>query len=94
MIVGATDQKLVVNVGKSLSGYDVAYINAIAPDKTEKKFTATVSNVPSGIMEYQLQTGDIDLAGNWVFYAEVVYLDGKIGYGKPFMVSAKNKGVL
>jgi len=94
MIVNSTDQKLVVNVHKSIVGFTVARINYIKPDRVIGFFVATVTNAPEGIIEYQIATGNIDLAGDWIFYAEIQFGAGVLGYGKPFIVTAKNPGQL
>lgn len=93
MIVGATDQKLVVNVGKDITGVETAKILFIKPDGTAGEFIATVVSEAGGTLEYQLQNvNDIDMAGRWRFFAEINYFDGKVGFGRPFVIVARNPG--
>ena len=93
MIVGATDQVITVNVSKNLTGYETALIKYRKPNNVTGQFVATVTNVTTGVIQYAIQSAsDIDMAGNWVFWAYVEYENGKIGIGEPFFVSAKNEG--
>ena len=95
MIVGSTDQKLVVNVEKDISGFQDAYILYIRPDRTTGQFVATVTDSVYGIIEYSMiNATDIDMAGDWIFYAKISYADATVGYGEPFIVTAKDQGQL
>lgn len=95
MIVGSTDQKFEVDVCKDISGYDTAELRFIRPNKTTSFFSATVTDAVNGIIEYDVvNESDIDMAGDWVFYAKINYLDGTVGYGEPFIVTAKDQGEL
>ena len=95
MIVGSTDQKFVVDVFKDISDYQEVYIMYIKPDKTTGSFLATVTNISLGIIEYEVVNAtDIDIAGDWIFYAKITYTDLSIGYGQPFIKTAKNQGQL
>lgn len=95
MIVGATDQVITVNVEKDITGYSTALIKYIKPNKATGQFTATVTNPTSGILTYSIQSAsNIDMSGDWVFWAYITYANGKIGIGEPFVVTAKNQGQL
>ena len=95
MIVGATDQVITVNVDKDITGYSTALIKYIKPNKTTGQFTATVTSAVNGVLSYPIQSAsNIDIAGDWVFWAHITYSNGKIGIGEPFIVTAKNQGQL
>jgi hypothetical protein len=95
MIVGATDQIITVNVEKDITGYSTALIKYIKPNKTTGQFTATVTSATNGVLVYEIQNAsDINLAGDWVFWAYITYQNEKIGIGEPFVVTAKNQGQL
>lgn len=95
MIVGSTDQKFTVDVMKNISGYQSAEIRYIKPNKVTGHFDADVVNPVTGIIEYLVQNvSDIDVAGDWIFWAKINYVDGSVGYGEPFVVTAKNQGQL
>lgn len=92
MIRGATNQKLIVETGISLASVETAYISFIRPNKTTGQFEATIPNPSNSIVEYQIEAGDIDISGDWRFFAEIDYLDGRKGFGVPFIVTVKEPG--
>jgi hypothetical protein len=95
MIVGSTDQKFTVDVMKDISSAQSAEIKFIKPDNTNGYFSATIVDDVNGIIEYAVQNvSDIDMAGDWIFWAKISYTDGSVGYGEPFVVTAKNQGQL
>lgn len=71
--------RIVVRTKYPLTGSTVTRINYVKPDTTTGFFPGTIEDERT--LTYQLQAGDIDIAGDWKFQAYIEKA-GKIGRGK------------
>ena len=63
----------------------------LKPDGTTGTFTATLDTPAQGVIHYDVQTSDVTLAGQWVFWTEATTSGGKvyISAGTPVKVLSK-----
>jgi len=72
--------KLTTNV--DLSDATTLLIKYEKPDGTLGSFTASVSDASEGIIYYNVVTDDLDLEGDWKFWAYVTFSDGRSAPGE------------
>lgn len=85
---------LVMDVGIDITGYDITLIKYIKPSKDTGSFTATVTDVTTGELTYDVQADDLDQYGNWIFWAHITYTDTQISIGEPSRVHVYKEGEL
>ena len=77
-----TKLRILIDTKCDLSGFQTVSIMAKKPDDTTVSFPAVVKDVEKGIIFYDVQTVDeIDVAGWWTFWPEVVFDDDRTARG-------------
>lgn len=85
IFIGQTKLDITLLTNTVLTGVTTALIKYKKPDLTPGSWTATVVgglDAAHGKITYEVQAGDIDQAGKWVFWAHITYSDGKIIEGE------------
>ncbi|MDA3851204.1 MAG: hypothetical protein PF447_08000 [Spirochaetaceae bacterium] len=54
----------------------------LSPGGIEGQFPAVIEEELKGILFYDLQQGDLEESGWWIFWVEVNYQDGRKGIGE------------
>jgi hypothetical protein len=75
-----------------LEGILSAYIRFQKPDGKRGEFKAGVSDTGNGVIFYECLEGDIDVSGWWVFWAYVVFEDGRAAAGEAAKVYVWREG--
>ena len=84
--------KIRLTCSQDITGATVKRIKYRKPDGTESYWTATVEDASSGIIYYNVASGDIDDSGLWVFWAYITFSDGKSAPGEPVYVYFYDEG--
>lgn len=56
-------------------------IKAKKPSGAIVSYSATITDAVNGVAEYQVQSGDIDITGQWNFWAHVTFPDSTVAMG-------------
>jgi len=63
------------------------------PDGTAGSWTAAIVTAATGVIKYEVETSSIlGLAGDWVLWAYITFLDGTVAAGEPFTVTVYDEG--
>ena len=88
-----TKLRILIDTKCDLSGFETVSIMAKKPDDTTVSFSAVVKDVEKGIIFYDVQTVDeIDVAGWWTFWPEVVFDDDRTACGRAVKVFVYESG--
>ena len=88
-----TKLRILIDTKCDLSGYIDVSIVALKPDGTTIAFPAVVKDVEKGIIFYDVQTEDeIDVAGWWTFWPEVIFDDDRTACGRAVKVFVYEEG--
>ncbi|MBO4639933.1 MAG: hypothetical protein J5710_09285 [Treponema sp.] len=88
-----TKLRILIDTKCDLSGFQTVSIMAKKPDDTTVSFPAVVKDVEKGIIFYDVQTVDeIDVAGWWTFWPEVVFDDDRTACGRAEKVFVYEEG--
>jgi hypothetical protein len=91
--VGQTDLTIKLETGKNLTGITSAEIKYRNPAGVLGYFTAVVSDPVKGIIDYSVTSaGDINIAGDWTFWAKITDNQGLISIGEPFTYRVNKQG--
>ena len=89
--VGQTKLRLTIETEADLTGATAFEIKYLKPDTTEGSFTATCPDEVKGEMYYDFLSGDLDVAGDWTFWAFVTFTADVVP-GEAFMIHVYNEG--
>ena len=89
---GQSALRIIIKTFCDLEGIVTAYIKFQRPDGRRGEFEAGVSDVENGILSYECHEGDIDVSGWWVFWAFVVFDDGRTAAGEAAKVYVWKEG--
>ena len=88
-----TKLRILIDTKCDLSGFQTVSIMAKKPDDTTVNFPAVVKDVEKGIIFYDVQTVDeIDVAGWWTFWPEVIFDDDRTACGRAVKVFVYESG--
>ena len=88
-----TKLRILIDTKCDLSGYIDVSIVALKPDGTTVAFPAVVKDVEKGIIFYDVQAADeIDVAGWWTFWPEVIFDDDRTACGQAVKVFVYEEG--
>ena len=88
-----TKLRILIDTKCDLSGFQTVSIMAKKPDDTTMNFPAVVKDVEKGIIFYDVQTVDeIDVAGWWTFWPEVIFDDDRTACGRAVKVFVYEEG--
>lgn len=88
-----TKLRILIDTKCDLSGFQTVTIMAKKPDDTTVSFPAVVKDVEKGIIFYDVQTADeIDVAGCWTFWPEVIFDDDRTACGRAIKVFVYESG--
>ena len=88
-----TKLRILIDTKCDLSGFQTVSIMAKKPDDTTVSFPAVVKDVEKGIIFYDVQTVDeIDVAGWWTFWPEVIFDDDRTACGRAVKVFVYEEG--
>ena len=88
-----TKLRILIDTKCDLSGFETVSIMAKKPDDTTVNFPAVVKDVEKGIIFYDVQTVDeIDVAGWWMFWPEVIFDDDRTACGRAVKVFVYEEG--
>ena len=88
-----TKLRILIDTKCDLSGFQTVTIMAKKPDDTTVSFPAVVKDVEKGIIFYDVQTVDeIDVAGWWTFWPEVIFDDDRTACGRAVKVFVYEEG--
>jgi hypothetical protein len=91
--VNQSELRLQLNTGVNLAGALAVKIKYIKPgETTEREFTAQVESSSLGTIYYDFQTGQLDKAGIWEFWAWVEFADTRIAPGEPIKLRVWTEG--
>ena len=88
-----TKLRILIDTKCDLSGFQTVSIMAKKPNDTTVSFPAVVKDVEKGIIFYDVQTVDeIDVAGWWTFWPEVIFDDDRTACGRAVKVFVYEEG--
>ena len=88
-----TKLRILIDTKCDLSGFQTVSIMAKKPDDTTVSFSAVVKDVEKGIIFYDVQAADeIDVAGWWTFWPEVIFDDDRTACGRAVKVFVYEEG--
>ena len=88
-----TKLRILIDTKCDLSGFQTVSIMAKKPDDTTVNFPAVVKDVEKGIIFYDVQTEEeIDVAGWWTFWPEVIFDDDRTACGRAVKVFVYESG--
>ena len=88
-----TKLRILIDTKCDLSGFVTVSIMAKKPNDTTVSFPAVVKDVEKGVIFYDVQTVDeIDVAGWWTFWPEVIFDDDRTACGRAVKVFVYEEG--
>ena len=92
---GKTKLRILINTKCNLSGFVSASICFKKPDGIVGSFKAIVKDAEKGLVVYDVASAsDIDVAGWWVFWPEIMFDDGHDCCGRAVRVFVSECGSL
>ena len=89
---GQSALRIVIKTFCDLSNVLTVVIRFQKPDGTRGEFTALISDTENGVIFYECKHGDIDVSGWWVFWAYIVFDDGRTAAGEAAKVHVWKEG--
>ena len=90
---GKTKLRILINTKCNLTGFVSASICFKKPNGTLGFFNAVVKDIEKGLIFYDVaSSSDLDIAGWWVFWPEVIFDDGRDCSGRPIKVHVFDVG--
>lgn len=89
---GQTALRITLNTFISLEGVEKAVIRYRKPNKRTGEFAAVLGDNASGLISYEVNDGDIDMSGWWVFWAFLTFMDGRTAPGEASRVFVWEQG--
>jgi hypothetical protein len=93
--VGQTDLTIKLETGKNLTDITTGSfaIKYRKPNGVIASFDATATDLVKGIIQYSVQNEtDLDIPGDWTFWAKITDNQGLISIGEPFFVLVYKQG--
>lgn len=87
-----TNLRIRLTMGVDITDASVLRIKYTKPDGTESHWAATSESDATGIIYYDIQTGDISASGRWRFWAWVTFSDGRSAPGEVVVVNVNTEG--
>ena len=89
---GQSALRIAVNTFCDLDGVISAVIKYRKPNGKTGEFAAAVGNTAEGVIFHEVIEGEIDASGWWVFWAFIVFPDGRTAAGEAAKVYIWNEG--
>jgi hypothetical protein len=89
---GQTSLSLRVNTACPLNDAELCEIRYRKPDGSEGAFEAVILDPMTGLLGYDLGTGDLDQPGWWSFWSWVQFSGGRWAPGDPKKVYIRQEG--
>lgn len=81
--VGQTDLTIKLTTGKNLTGITNVKVIFRNPNGVEGEFAATVVEAVTGVIQYVVTSAnDLNVTGDWLFWAKVVNAQGLVSIGE------------
>ena len=91
--VGQTDLTIKLETGKNLTVTDSAEIKYRTPAGVIGFFTAVIIDFAKGIISHSVTSeNELNVAGNWTFWAKITDHQGLISIGEPFTYRIDKEG--
>lgn len=84
VFVGQTDLTIRMFVNRNITGATVTRIAYRNPKGVEGFFNATVTNSVTGVLSYPAVNNELNIAGTWVFWADITLVSGLRAIGTAF----------
>jgi hypothetical protein len=84
--------RILVKTFCDLEGAITAYIRFQKPDGKRGEFSAAIVDTAEGTLSHECLEGDIDISGWWVFWAYVIFEDGRTAAGEASKVFVWREG--
>lgn len=89
---GQTKLRIRLNTNISIDVGDTLTIKGKRPDDSTFQWVCTVIDFETGLIEYKVQTGDLDVVGEYVAWAHISDVGGDVAAGYPFNFTVKTEG--
>lgn len=90
--VGQTKLTIKLNINEDLTDVTTAVIKYKNPNGEEGQFSA-VKDISNSLIYYVVDSADdIDIYGDWIFWAHLIYTDGKVIAGESKTVKIYKEG--
>lgn len=89
---GQTDLTIKLDCNADLTDTTTALIKFKKPSGTTGSWTATVEDIPNGIIAYDVQSGDLDESGGYRLWAHLTNNLGEIIMGEVAKLSVYQEG--
>lgn len=83
---------IILDTGQVLTGSTVT-IKYKKPSTTTGSWSSIISSTSTQWIEYEIQTGDLDESGDWVFWSYVTLPAGTVVPGEPVTVTVYEEGL-
>jgi len=91
--LGQTDLTIKLETGKNLASITSASIIAKDPNGNSKTFSATVVDEVKGVIQYAVgSANDINVSGDWIFWAKIKNAQGLVSIGEPTTFRVHKEG--
>jgi hypothetical protein len=90
---GQTDLTIALSTKKDLTGATSLKIKFKKPDGISGEWTATTPNAVEGIIEYEVDSNDVDTVGKWTVWAKIIDVGGLISIGEPTTFQVHKEGI-
>lgn len=87
---GTTSLRFIVNTGANLTDASSVSLVYCRPRFGQSSFVATITDALNGVVQYDVESGDIDDYGIWTMYAEITFNDGSILRGSEEQFKVEN----
>ena len=77
-----TELRIRLTLDVNITGATLVQIHYRKPSGLIGTWTATVESASGGIIYYDVQSGDLDEAGTWMFWGYVIFESGLIARGE------------
>ena len=90
--VNQTFLTVTLDTKQDITDYQIALIKYRKPSGATGQFTATIQNAASGIISYRFTTGQLNEAGQWIFWAHITFNNGDFAAGEPSFLMVYEEG--
>ena len=91
--VGQTALRMNFSCSADITGHTLTVINVWKSNGSTATWTATVSDVSTGAIYYDIPTTTtLDVSGNWKMQPKITFSDDTVGYGETVTQMIHNEG--
>jgi len=89
--LGQTNLRIMVSTNQTLSGAALK-LKYKKPNGDTGEFSCTIDGSDDTKMYYDIESEDIDIPGEWLFWSHITFADSKVGIGEIARVIFKREG--